>query len=172
MAWRSFVLFYGSLNDKTKKTNYNQRRRSWQLVPAPKFEHRIPRILSIYANHSPRLLVFVNECLVIEDTQLKAKKAETCTAAQRMKMPTALHTTGSRVKRLLSLYTRRRLRRWVTNAREIGKLAVRGQSARIIWAYLLLERYEARIGKKGKFSHFYSKTYKGNATWKIWIQFR
>jgi len=126
----------------------------------------------IYANHSPRLLVFVNECLVIEDIQLKAEKAETCIAAQRMTMPTALHTTGSRVKRLFSLYTRRMSKRWITNAREVRKLAVRAQPGRIIWAYLLVEGYETRIGKKENFSDFYSRTYKGNATWKIWIQIR
>jgi len=128
------------------------------LVPTPRYEPRIPRILNICANHSPRPLVSVNECLIIEDVQLKAEKPQTCNAAQRMTMPPALLTTGSRVKRLFSLYTRRRLKRRKTNAREVRNLAVRGQSDRIIWPYLLVEGYKTNIGKKEKFSHFYSET--------------
>ena len=40
-------------------------------------------------------------------------------------------------------------------------MAVRGQSGLIIWAYLLVEGYKTNIGKKEKFSHFYSKNLKG-----------
>lgn len=72
-----------------------------------------------------------------------------------MTMPTALHTTGSRVKSIFSLYTRRRLERWITNARVVRKLAVRAQSGRIIWAYWLVEGYETRIEKKKRNSHIF-----------------